>query len=87
MPHIVRLLPLEGARLFVEFDDGTRGEIDLSSRLFGPVFEPLRDPAAFAQVVIDEYGAPSWPNGADLAPDAIYERLRGSAASSGVDAT
>jgi hypothetical protein len=76
MPPIIRLLPLEGTRLFVEFDDGTRGEIDLSSRLFGPVFEPLRDPVAFAQVTLDDYGAPSWPSGADLAPDAIYE-LRG----------
>lgn len=35
----------------------------------------LKEPAFFAQVKIDEYGAPTWPNGADLAPDAIYERL------------
>jgi len=40
------------------------------------MFEPLRDPALFVQVRIDEFGAISWPNGADLAPDALYERLR-----------
>ncbi|MGB6000271.1 MAG: DUF2442 domain-containing protein [Thermoanaerobaculia bacterium] len=43
----------------------------------GPVFEPLRDPDYFAQVSIDEFGVICWPNGADLAPDALYRRLKG----------
>jgi hypothetical protein len=80
MPRLVRVRALEGARLFVEFDDGTAGEIDLSTRLFGPVFEPLADPDIFAAVAIDEFGAPCWPTGADLAPDAIYEKLTGTGA-------
>jgi hypothetical protein len=41
------------------------------------VFEPLRDEAVFRQVTIDEYGAVCWPNGPDLAPDAMYSRLTG----------
>ncbi|MBI5546178.1 MAG: DUF2442 domain-containing protein [Deltaproteobacteria bacterium] len=65
-------------RLLVEFSDGTHGEIDLSGRLFGPMFEPLRDAAFFAQVSVDEFGAPCWPNGADLAPDALYAQIRAS---------
>ena len=48
----------------------------LADRLFGPVFEPLRDPAMFARVFVDEFGAVSWPNGADLAPDALCEQIR-----------
>jgi hypothetical protein len=45
------------------------------------MFEPLRDPDRFAEVSLDEFGAPCWPNGADIAPDAIYEDLtRGSSA-------
>ena len=64
-------------RLFVEFSDGTSGEVDLSSRLFGPVFEPLRDPLMFGQVTIDEFGAVTWPCGADLAPDALHRQLSG----------
>lgn len=59
----------------VVFDDGVEGDIDLSDRLFGPVFEPLRDEAEFKKVFVDEFGAIAWPNGADLAPDAIYRRL------------
>lgn len=75
MPRVIRVTALSGHRLHVEFDDGTAGEIDLTDRLFGPVFEPLRDEREFNKVTIDEFGAIVWPCGADLAPDAIYHRL------------
>jgi len=74
-PRIISVIALPDWRLTVEFSDGTRGEVPLKDRLFGPVFEPLRNPALFAQVCIDEFGAICWPNGADLAPDALYNRL------------
>ncbi len=64
---------ISGFRIEVEFADGLRGQVDLSSRLFGEVFEPLRDEKLFAQVYVDEFGVVCWPNGADLAPDALYE--------------
>jgi hypothetical protein len=76
MEKISKVTPLHGYHLLVEFDDGVRGEIDLSARLFGPMFEPLRDPEIFSQVGLDEFGAICWPNGADLAPDALYQQLR-----------
>jgi len=62
--------------LEVRFNDGLSGAVDLSGRLFGTVFEPLKDPDVFAQVTVDEFGAVCWPNGADLAPDALYRDLR-----------
>jgi len=77
MYRVKRVRPQEGYRLFVEFEDGVQGEVDLSDRLFGPVFEPLRDLGFFAEVTVDEYGAVCWPNGADLAPDALYMQLAG----------
>ena len=73
--HTVRVEVRPDHRLFIAFSDGTSGEVDLSSRLFGPVFEPLRDPEMFGQVTIDEFGALTWPCGADLAPDALYRQL------------
>jgi hypothetical protein len=79
MPRVQAVRALDGYRLSVRFDDGTEGEIALRDRLFGPVFEPLRDARVFAQVFVDEFGAIAWPNGADLAPDAIYDQLRGTA--------
>ncbi len=73
MYRVVRVSAGQGYMLEVIFADGTTGTVDLSSKLFGPVFEPLSDPALFAQAGVDEYGAVSWPNGADLAPDALYQ--------------
>jgi hypothetical protein len=77
MTRMIKASPLSGYRLAVEFDDGVAGTVALESRLFGPVFTPLRDEEVFAQVRLDEFGAPCWPNGADIAPDAIYAGLTG----------
>ena len=62
--------------VWVKFEDGTEGEIDLSGELYGPVFEPLKDVAFFGQVRVDpELGTIVWPNGADLAPEFLYEKV------------
>jgi len=76
MQRITHLEVRPPYRLFVRFEDGTEGEDDVGPRMRGPMFEPLRDPAFFARVTLSEYGAPLWPNGLDLAPDALYERIR-----------
>jgi hypothetical protein len=75
MQQVLSVQPLDGYRLAVTFRDGVHGIVALENRLFGPVFEPLRDPAVFNQVFVDEFGAVCWPNGADLAPDGLYERV------------
>jgi len=76
MPVVVSVRALDDYRLELVFDDGVRGVVDLSDRLFGPAFEPLSNPDMFRQVSVDEFGAVCWPNGADLAPDALHARLR-----------
>jgi hypothetical protein len=83
MYRVISVAPLSGFRLALRFEDGTAGELDISGRLFGPVFEPLaRDPELFARVFVDQFGAVCWPNGADLAPDALYRELTGTAVGS-----
>lgn len=62
--------------VWVKFEDGTAGEVDLTDELWGPVFEPLKDPSYFRQMTVAEYGTIAWPNGADLAPEFLYERAR-----------
>ena len=79
-PRVTHVEPLEGYRLAVAFSDGLEGEVDLSEDLWGPVFEPLKDRALFVQAQVDAFGAISWPNGADLAPDALHARLKSAAA-------
>ena len=46
--HTTEVKPLAGYRLFLRFNNGVAGEVDLSGELEGDVFEPLRDPAMFA---------------------------------------
>ncbi len=46
--HTTEVTPLPGYRLFLRFNNGESGEIDLSGELDGEVFEPLREPAMFA---------------------------------------
>lgn len=61
--------------LVITFDDGTHGEVCIADRLFGPMFEPLKDPEFFSLARVDEFGAVCWPNDADLAPDALYRKI------------
>ena len=61
----------------VTFADGTAGDVDLGAELDGEIFRPLRDPAYFRQFRVDkELHTLVWPNGADLAPEFLYERAR-----------
>lgn len=65
---------VSGYRLRLTFEDGRVGELDLEDQLWGEVFEPLRDPAQFKDFRIDpNLRTIVWPNGADLAPEFLYE--------------
>lgn len=60
----------------VDFDNGTRREIDLEPYLHGPIFEPIRDnPVLFRSMKI-EGGTIAWPSGADIDPDVLYYGLK-----------
>jgi len=73
IPKVVEVKPLEGYRLWVRFHDGTVGTVSLENELWGPVFEPLKDPALFFKASVDpELETVTWPNGADLAPEFLY---------------
>ena len=68
-----------GYRLLLTFNDGTSGSVDFSRWLEGPVFEPLKDIVYFQRFFLDG-GTVGWPNGADIAPETLYEEAKKSAA-------
>jgi Protein of unknown function (DUF2442) len=62
-------------QLRVTFKDGLVGDIDFTGRHWRGVSEPLADPNFFAQARVDpEIRTVTWPNGYDMAPEALYER-------------
>ena len=75
--HTTSVAYLGDYRLFLTFNNGMGGEVNLIERLHGEVFEPLRDPALFATA----YQHPvmrtvAWANGADLAPEFLLDLMR-----------
>lgn len=76
MIDVVSVKPLGGFRLQVGFSDGMVGVHDFSSTTArnGEMVQPLKDPAFFARVFV-ELGALAWPNGYDLDPIALHDRM------------
>jgi hypothetical protein len=63
-------------RVWLKFEDGIEGEVDLEKELWGQVFEPLKQKALFAKLSLDkELDTIVWPNGADFAPEFLYQKL------------
>ena len=77
IPKVVDVRALGDYRLFVRFDDGVQGDVDVASFVtFDGVFEVLRDPARFAEAFVD-LGTVCWPNDLDLAPEVLYAKVSG----------
>ncbi len=76
MIDVVAVKPLGDFRLRIAFSDGSAGVHDFSSTTArdGEMVRPLKDPAFFARVFV-ELGALTWPNGYDLDPIALHDRM------------
>jgi hypothetical protein len=71
---VTNLKVLPGRRLEVCFADGLSGIVDLSKDKLDGVLAPLSDEVFFSQAQIHE-GVVTWPNGAEIAPDAMYDEV------------
>jgi hypothetical protein len=71
---VIEVKALPRFRLWVRFEDGLEGEVDLSDLAGRGVFKRWSDnPSEFLQARVDvESGTVVWPGGLDVAPDGLY---------------
>ncbi len=72
LPSVIRAEYRGGHRIHMTFNDNSEKTIDLRRWLKGPVFDPLKKPSYFRRFFLDG-GTIAWPNGADIAPETLYE--------------
>lgn len=72
LPMVVQAQYRGGFRIRLTFNDGSKKTADFEQWLRGPVFEPVRDPEYFKRFFLDGWTV-AWPNGADIAPETLYE--------------
>jgi hypothetical protein len=80
MCDITGVIPLEGYKLRLRFEEGLAGVVNLDQIIerFDGVFAPLQDLEYFRQVRVDpEIGTIVSPNGADVCPDVLYSHASG----------
>jgi hypothetical protein len=77
IPRVAEAHYVKDFTIHLRFADGTEGDVDLRDELYGEIFEPLRDPAVFRQFSVHpEFRTLVWPNGADFAPEFLYEKVQ-----------
>jgi hypothetical protein len=75
--HVKEARYLHDYVIWLRFNDGAVGEIDLESELEGEVFGELKDLERFKRFTVDpDIETVVWENGADLAPEFLYEHMR-----------
>src|SRR3990167_5043142 len=72
LPSVIRAEYRDGFRIHLTFNDNSERTVDFRPWLDGPIFEPLKDPNYFQRFFL-EGGTVVWPNGADIAPETLYE--------------
>ncbi len=72
LPSVISAKHIGGFRVHLAFNDGVQADLDFERWLRGPIFEPLRNAEYFSRLFV-EGGGVAWPNGADIAPETLYE--------------
>jgi len=75
--HVREAKYLRNYIIWLRFNDGAEGEVDLSEELEGEMFAPLKDIEKFKSFKVDsDIDTIVWGNGADLAPEFLYEKMK-----------
>lgn len=76
-PVPVQVEPRAGYRIWLRYQDGVDGEIDLADIADTELCKPWREPAFFERVHINDGGAVAWNDDIELCPDSLYAELLG----------
>jgi len=77
IPRVIDAEYVKGFTIHVRFSDGVEGDVDLEGELDGEIFAPLKDQSYFRQFKIHpDLHTLTWPNGADLAPEFLHDKIR-----------
>ena len=75
--HVKEAKYLHDYVLWLRFNDGAEGVVDLKDDLYGEVFEPLKDIERSKSFKVDpDLETIVWENGADLAPEFLYDKMK-----------
>jgi len=75
IPRVIDANYVDNYTLHIRFSDGSEGEIDFEQELDGEIFVPLKDISYFKNFTVNqELHTVVWPNGADFAPEFLYEK-------------
>lgn len=73
----VQVRSLGKYRIWLQYEDGTQGEVNLAHLAGKGVFRVWEEPGVFDRVYIAPFGAVAWSDDLDLCPDALYLELTG----------
>lgn len=74
IPWVIKAKYIKDYRIWLLFNDGAEGEVDLSEELEGEIFEPLKEISYFKNFRIIGHTL-AWENGADFAPEFLREKI------------
>jgi hypothetical protein len=72
--HVIQAKYINDYKVWLSFNDGSKGEVDLSAELDGEIFAPLKHKLFFKSFKIEGHTL-SWSNGADFAPEFLHEQV------------
>ena len=77
IPRVTDAKFVKDYTLYLRFSDGSDGEVDLEPELDGEIFQLLKDVSYFKNFSLNQdLHTVVWPNGADFAPEFLYEKLQ-----------
>jgi hypothetical protein len=77
MKKVIEVAPRDGFKIYIQFDDGKSGVVDLADISNREVTQSWNDRSTFESAVVTPEGAVEWPGGVDLCGDSLYLRLTG----------